>query len=69
LHASLTPREAEVARLIARGLTNRQIADALVISERTAGSHVYRLLGKLGFSTRAQVAAWAVSRGLLDDEA
>jgi len=65
----LTPREADVARLIARGLTNRQIADALVISERTASSHVYRLLGKLGFSSRAQAAAWAVRHGLGETDA
>lgn len=62
--SALTPREADVVRLIARGLTNRQIADELVISERTASSHVYRLLGKLGFSSRAQVAAWATRQGL-----
>ena len=58
-----------IARLIARGLTNRQIADALVISERTASSHVYRLLGKLGFSSRAQAAAWAVRHGLGETDA
>jgi non-specific serine/threonine protein kinase len=60
----LTPREAEVTRLVARGLTNHQIAAELVISERTASSHLYRILGKLGFRSRAQVAAWAVARGL-----
>ena len=60
----LTARETDVVKLIARGLTNRQIADELVISERTASSHVYRLLGKLGFSSRAQVAAWATASGL-----
>jgi predicted ATPase/DNA-binding CsgD family transcriptional regulator len=59
---ALTPRESEVARLIARGLTNRQIADELVISERTAHSHVYRLLGKLGLRSRTQVAAWVFSQ-------
>jgi DNA-binding NarL/FixJ family response regulator len=66
---TLTPREADVVRLIARGLTNRQIAGELVSSERTASSHVYRLLGKLGFSSRAQVAAWATRRGLGEPEA
>jgi DNA-binding NarL/FixJ family response regulator len=60
----LTPREQEVVRLVARGLTNHQIAAELVISERTASSHLYRILGKLGFSSRAQVAAWAVAQGL-----
>jgi DNA-binding CsgD family transcriptional regulator len=64
----LTPRESEVARLIARGLTNRQIADELVTSERTVHSHVYRLLGKLGFASRAQVAAWVVSQGLVSQD-
>jgi non-specific serine/threonine protein kinase len=62
----LTPRESEVARLLSRGLSNRQIAEALVISERTADSHVYRLLNKLGFSSRAQIAVWAVTHGLGD---
>ena len=60
----LTPRESEVAALVARGLTNRQIAVRLVISERTADSHVGNILGKLGFTSRAQVAAWAVEQGL-----
>ena len=60
----LTARELEVALLLARGLTNRQIADELVIAERTASTHVTHILTKLGFSTRAQVAVWAVERGL-----
>ena len=60
----LSAREEEVAALVARGLTNRQIAAELVISERTAGSHVAHILDKLGFTTRAQIAAWAVERGL-----
>jgi len=63
--SSLTPREREVAALVARGLTNRQIADALIITEGTAGSHVEHILAKLGFRSRAQIAAWAVARGLL----
>ena len=61
-----TRREREVAALIARGLTNRQIAAKLVIAERTADTHVANILGKLGFAARAQVAAWAVERGLVD---
>lgn len=65
-HANpLTAREREVARLIARGLTNRQIAQALVIAEGTAGVHVDHILNKLGFRSRAQVAAWAADHGLL----
>jgi DNA-binding NarL/FixJ family response regulator len=54
----LSRRELEVARLVAEGLTNRQIAERLVISERTAQNHVQHILTKLGFSTRSQIAAW-----------
>ena len=61
----LTPRELEVARLLAGGLTNRRIAETLVISERTADRHVENILGKLGLSSRAEVAVWAVERGLV----
>jgi non-specific serine/threonine protein kinase len=58
----LTPREREVALLLARGLTNRQIADHLVITERTVGAHVEHILEKLGFTSRTQVALWAVEQ-------
>jgi DNA-binding CsgD family transcriptional regulator len=54
----LSRREMEVAGLVAEGLTNRQIAERLVISERTAQNHVQHILTKLGFSTRSQIAAW-----------
>lgn len=57
----LTPREHEVARLVAQGYTNRAIADRLVISERTAEHHVANILAKLDFSARAQIAAWVAS--------
>jgi non-specific serine/threonine protein kinase len=57
----LTPREHEVARLIAQGHSNRAIAAALVISERTTEHHVANILAKLDFSSRAQVAAWVVA--------
>jgi predicted ATPase/DNA-binding NarL/FixJ family response regulator len=60
----LTRREREVAALIARGLTNREIAAELIISEMTADSHVSHILRKLGVRSRAQVASWAVERGL-----
>jgi non-specific serine/threonine protein kinase len=60
----LTGREREVAVLIARGLSNRQIAEALVIAEWTVDTHVRHILNKLGFRSRAQVAAWATERGL-----
>ena len=54
----LTPRELQVARLVAGGRSNKQIAAELVISQRTAEGHVERILAKLGFTSRAQVAAW-----------
>jgi DNA-binding NarL/FixJ family response regulator len=60
----LTARQREVAILIAQGLTNRQIAHALVISERTVDTHVQNILGKLELATRTQVAAWMVERML-----
>jgi DNA-binding CsgD family transcriptional regulator len=62
----LTIREREVATLIAQGKTSRGIADQLVISERTAEGHVNNILGKLGFTSRAQIAAWVVERGLMN---
>jgi len=57
----LAKREADVARLIADGLTNRQIGARLFISERTVDSHVRSILNKLGFNSRAQIAAWIAS--------
>jgi non-specific serine/threonine protein kinase len=60
----LSRREWEVARLVARGMTNRQIATELIISERTADAHVAKILSKLGFASRAQVAAWFVQQGI-----
>ncbi len=61
----LTAREREVAALIARGQTNRAIAARLVISERTADTHVQHILNKLGLDSRAQIAAWVMEHGLL----
>lgn len=58
----LTRREAEVAELLGQGLTNQQIADRLVVAVRTAEGHVERILGKLGFTSRSQVAVWTASR-------
>ena len=55
----LTPREQEVAALVAQGLTNRQVSTELGISERTAGNHVARILKKLGLRSRTQIAGWA----------
>lgn len=60
----LSSRESEVALLIAQGKTNREIATALVVSERTAEVHVSHILSKLGFATRAQIAAWVVTKRL-----
>jgi non-specific serine/threonine protein kinase len=63
----LTSREREVAALVAHGQTNREIATTLVISERTADAHVQNILNKLGFSSRAQIAAWMAEHGLRTD--
>jgi non-specific serine/threonine protein kinase len=62
--ASLTPREREVARLVTQGLTNRAIAVALVVSERTVDAHVEHIRAKLGLRSRAHLAAWASAHGL-----
>ena len=61
----LSRREREIAALLALGLSNRQIADELTISVGTADRHVANILNKLGYRSRAQVAAWAVEHGLL----
>jgi DNA-binding CsgD family transcriptional regulator len=58
----LTRRELEIARLVARGLTNREISTRLTLSVRTAESHVEQIRTKLGFRTRAQIAAWITER-------
>lgn len=65
----LTPREREVAQLAARGLTNRQIAAALEIAEKTAANHLQRALEKLGLHRRAELAARAAEFGLTPGEA
>jgi DNA-binding NarL/FixJ family response regulator len=59
----LTAREAEVARLVADALSNRQIADRLVLSERTVETHVRSILAKLGFTTRTEIATWQLRTG------
>ena len=64
----LTAREREVAILIAQGKSNREIAAAFVLSERTVEGYVSSILNKLGFNTRAQVAAWATERGLFKSD-
>ena len=64
----LTAREQEVAVLIAQGQSNRAMAERMVLSVRTVEDHVGRILGKLGFSSRAQIAAWATQQGLVTTE-
>jgi DNA-binding CsgD family transcriptional regulator len=64
-HGGLTQREREVAELIAQGRPNRLIARELGISERTVEGYVASALGKLGFTSRTQLAAWAVERGMI----
>ncbi|HEX8508201.1 MAG TPA: LuxR C-terminal-related transcriptional regulator [Propionibacteriaceae bacterium] len=59
----LAKREGEVARLLAEGLTNKQIGTRLFISERTVATHVRNILNKLGFGSRAQIASWVASSG------
>jgi DNA-binding CsgD family transcriptional regulator len=64
--AELTPREIEVLRLVGTGKANKEIAATLVISERTARTHVSRILHKLELDSRTQAALWAVREGLVD---
>jgi DNA-binding NarL/FixJ family response regulator len=60
----LTARECEVLALITTGASNRQVADALVISEKTVGRHLANIFGKIGVSTRTAAAGWARDHGL-----
>ncbi len=64
--AGLTERQVEVLRLLARGMTNREVADRLVISQRTAEHHVQDVYLRIGVSTRAAAALFAMEHGLLD---
>ena len=63
IRPTLTPRQLEIAALVSDGMTNREIAERLYLSERSAESHVERIRIRLGFRSRAQIAAWYVSRG------
>jgi len=60
----LTEREREVLQQIARGLTNREIAEQMVISEKTVKTHVSNLLDKLELEDRTRAAIWALKHGL-----
>jgi DNA-binding NarL/FixJ family response regulator len=62
--STLTGREHQVLRLVAAGKANKDIADELCISERTARTHVSNILTKLGMTSRTQAALWAVGEGL-----
>lgn len=66
----LTEREVEVVKLVAQGLTNQEIGDRLVISERTVGNHIGTILSKLHLANRTQAALYALRKGLasLDEE-
>jgi len=57
----LSAREFEVARLVAAGLTNRQIAERLVLAPKTVSAHITHILGKLGAARRAEIAAWCAT--------
>jgi DNA-binding CsgD family transcriptional regulator/class 3 adenylate cyclase len=63
--APLTPREIEIAVLVGRGFSNREIAEALFISTRTAERHVANVFNKVGVNTRSQLAVWTIEAGLL----
>jgi DNA-binding NarL/FixJ family response regulator len=67
--AGLTEREVEVLRLLARGLSNKEIAGRLVISPKTVGNHIEHIYAKIDASTRAAAGLFAVRYGLLPDEA
>jgi DNA-binding NarL/FixJ family response regulator len=60
----LTRREWEVATLVAKGSTNREIATALHLSERTAQNHVQHILTKLDLANRSQIATWVTQQGM-----
>jgi non-specific serine/threonine protein kinase len=63
-YGGLTERERETAGLIAQGLSNREIAAAMTVGVKTVETYVSRILGKLGFSSRVQIATWAIEKGL-----
>ena len=66
--AGLTPREVDVLRLLARGLSNKEIGARLVISPKTAGSHIEHIYAKIDASSRAAASLYAVQHGLLPED-
>ncbi len=62
----LTPRELDVIRLVGQGKSNNEIAQALVISQKTAKTHISNILGKLGLPDRTQLAIYAIRKGLVE---
>ncbi|MGZ4276962.1 MAG: response regulator transcription factor, partial [Solirubrobacteraceae bacterium] len=66
--AGLTRREVEVLGLLARGLSNKEIAGRLVISPKTVANHVEHIYAKIGASTRARASLFAVQHGLLGED-
>ncbi|HZA34714.1 MAG TPA: helix-turn-helix transcriptional regulator, partial [Vicinamibacterales bacterium] len=66
---SLSPREREIVRLVAKGLPNKAIADVLDISLWTVATHLRRIFAKLGVGTRAEMIARVIGDGLLDGSA
>jgi DNA-binding NarL/FixJ family response regulator len=64
-YGGLSRREVEIAKLVAEGLHNKEIGQRLFIAERTVDNHVQHILNKLGYNSRAQIAAWVATAGLL----
>jgi DNA-binding NarL/FixJ family response regulator len=65
---ALTPRETEVLRLVAKGMSYKQIAERLVLSHRTVQNHVQNTLGKLQLHNRVELARFAIEKGLTSDD-
>ncbi len=64
-YQGLSKRERETASLIAQGKSNREIAQVMTVGEKTVETYVTRILNKLGFDSRVQIATWAVEKGLI----
>jgi DNA-binding NarL/FixJ family response regulator len=66
--SELTPREGEVLQFVAKGATNKEIADSLYISENTVKTHLQNIMEKLHLANRSQAAAYAIKKGLVPDK-